>query len=75
MSACISLRRAMDLLRLPNTFMIEQHDNHSPRGKSYFIYPHGKIDDEDAMKILARNDVVARDQGLFAGSPQSWRLA
>ena len=70
----VSLRRAIDLLRLPNTRMMEMHDNTSPRGKSYFIVPHGRVDDEDAMKIKARKDSYVFDEGLFPGNPQSWRL-
>ena len=49
---------------------MEMHDNKAPRGKAYYVIPHGKVDDDDAMKIIARSDVYAFDEGLFPGNPQ-----
>lgn len=67
----ISYRRAVELLRMPGTRMIEQHDK-SQRGRSFYIIPHGKVDDEDAEKIQARPDAYVFDDGLFKA--QSWRV-
>lgn len=67
----ISYRKAVDLLRQPGTRMIEQHDR-SKRGKSYYVIPHGPIDDEDAMKIIARSDSYVFEDGLFKA--QSWKI-
>ena len=71
----LSLTLALQLLRLPGSRLMEMHDNKAPRGKAYYVIPHGKVDDDDAMKIIARSDVYAFDEGLFPGNPQSWRIA
>jgi len=70
-SPIITYKRAVDLLRMPNVRMIEQHDN-SPRGRSYYVIPHGRVDDEDALKIQARSDAYVFDDGLFKA--QSWKI-
>jgi hypothetical protein len=67
----ISYRKAVEMLRLPGTRMIEQHDR-SKRGKSYYVIPHGPVDDDDAMKIMSRADAYVFDDGLFKA--QSWKI-
>lgn len=62
------------MMRLPGSRLMEMFDNKSPRGKSYYVFPHGKVDDEDAIKIIARPDVFIYDDGLLPNVPQSWRI-
>jgi hypothetical protein len=70
-SPTVSFEHACNLLRLPDTRMIEQHDR-SERGKSFYIIPHGRISDEDATKIMALPNAYVFDDGLFKA--QSWKL-
>ena len=68
----VSLRRALDLLRLPGAKMMKMH-NHQ-QGVSYYILDHGRLADEDARTIMRRDDLIAFEDGLIPGNTQCWRL-
>ena len=44
------------------------------RGLEYYVIPGGHIHRKDAEKILERPDIIVFDDGLFPGSPQSWKM-
>jgi hypothetical protein len=47
---------------------------HTPRGKEWFIVPHGeRVKPDDAMKIIARPDIHAQQDSLFPGLDQTYR--
>ena len=70
-SKCLSLRKAIDLLRLPGNRMMKMH---TQNGVAYFVLPYGRLSDDDANTILARQDLIAFEDGLFPGNSQGWRL-
>jgi hypothetical protein len=48
---------------------------YTARGKEFYTHPHGdRVKPDDAMKIIARHDVHAMDDGLFPGLQQTWRM-
>jgi hypothetical protein len=48
---------------------------HTKHGKEWFTVPHGdRVKADDAMKIIARHDIHAMDDGLFPGLQQTWRM-
>jgi hypothetical protein len=48
---------------------------HTARGKEFFTVPHGdRVKPDDAIKIIARQDIDAMDDGLFPGHQQTWRM-
>ena len=67
----VSLRRALDLLRLPGARMMKCHDKD---GVGYYVLGAGKLTDDDAHKILRQPNLIAFEDGLFPGNSQGWRL-
>ena len=45
------------------------------RGLEYYVVPGGHVNRRDAEKILERPDIIVFDDGLFPGSPQSWKIS
>ena len=70
----LPLKLATDLMRKDGTRLILMYTPKSPEGKAYYVVPGGYIEPTDALKIIARPDVRARDDGLFPNCTQSWRL-
>jgi hypothetical protein len=69
----LSLEKALHLLRKPDARLVLQHTNNA--GARYEVWPGGgRVSDEDAQRLLGRNDIQPYDPGLFPGHPQSWRL-
>lgn len=68
---CLRLKAAVDMLRLPDRRMMLMHTND---GDHYYVVPGGRVDRNDAQKIIGRPDCHMLDDGLFPGNPQSWRL-
>lgn len=74
MNKPIGLKKAVDMLRLPGRRLMLMHSNSIPSGKAYYIVPGGYIDPADAEKIIARDDVIPGDDGMFPGVHQTWRI-
>ena len=45
-----------------------------PVGKAYYLVPGGYVNPRDAEKIIARDDVLPNEDGLFPGCSQSWKM-
>jgi hypothetical protein len=64
-------------LRLPGARLLKMHNSRG--GQEYYVMPSssryegGRIDNEDAQKIIKRRDVFVFDMGMF-GEPQSWMI-
>jgi hypothetical protein len=77
-SKCLTMRKAIELLRLPGARLMKMHNGHS--GQDYFVMPGsnryagGRVDNYDAQQIIMRQDVYVLDPGLFNGDPQSWGI-
>lgn len=67
----IRLKKALDMLRMPNRRLMLMH---TVDGDHYYVVPGGRMNRDDAEKIIQRTDCYAFDDGLFPGNPQSWRL-
>lgn len=67
----LKYQKAVDLLHVKGSRLMLMH---SSSGQDYFIVPGGKVDPDDAKKLLARPDVIAFDDGLFPGCNQTWRI-
>lgn len=70
----MGLKKALELMRIDGHRLMLMHTNGSPDGHAYYIVPGGYIEPETAKKIMARDDVMAQDDGLFPGHAQSWKL-
>lgn len=73
----ISLRRAMDLLRIHGNWMMMENNRD---GASYWVMTRpahargGRLSKEDAYTILKQPNLIAFEDGLFPGNSQCWRL-
>lgn len=67
----IRMKKALDMLRLPNRRLMLMHTSD---GDHYYVVPGGRMNRDDAEKIIQRNDCYSFNDGLFPGNPQSWRL-
>ena len=70
----IGLKRAIELMRLPNTRLVRMVTDGSPDGFAHYVVPGGYVEPSTADKIKARPDVVAGNDGLFPGHDQTWRV-
>jgi MOSC domain-containing protein YiiM len=68
---CMRLNKALDLLRRKGAQIMLVH---TKDGVEYYVDPGGRVRSDDALKILARPDVVASDDGLFLGNSQTWQM-
>lgn len=59
------------MLRLPDRRLMLMH---ASDGDHFYVVPGGRINRDDAQKIIQRPDCQQFDDGLFPGNPQSWRL-
>lgn len=73
-SNSLSIKKALDLLRLPGHKLMLMHSRNQPNGKSYFVVPGGYVEPKVAQKIIERPDVRILDEGLLTDHPQSWAL-
>jgi hypothetical protein len=67
----LSLRQAEMKLRKPDSYLMKLN---TVSGAKYFVVPGGPVSDATARAILARPDIESRDNGLFPGVEQSWRI-
>lgn len=70
-SEVLTFTKAVDLLHRNGTRMMIMH---ASDGDHFYIVPGGRVDRGAAQKILQRPDIMEFDDGLFPGSPQSWRM-
>lgn len=68
---CLRFTKAVDLLHRTGTRMMIMH---ASDGDHFYIVPGGRVNRDDAQKILQRPDIQEFDDGLFPGNPQSWRI-
>lgn len=68
---CLRFNKAVDLLHHKGTRLMLMH---ASDGDHFYIVPGGRVNRDDAAKILLRPDVQPFDDGLFPGNPQSWRI-
>lgn len=67
----IRLNKVIDMMRLPDPRLMVMHTG---EGDHFYVVPGGRVDRNDAQKIIQRPDVHQFDDGLFPGNPQSWRI-
>ncbi len=68
----LSKNKALDLLRRPGHVLMLMHTRD---GDAWHVVPGGPIGEADAVSIIARSDMHARDNPLFPGlRAQSWQL-
>ena len=63
--------KAVDLMHRPGSRLMIMHTN---TGDHFYVVPGGRVNRDDAQKILKRPDVIKFDDGLSPGHPQSWKL-
>jgi hypothetical protein len=68
---CLRFNAAVDLLHRKDTRLIIMHCND---GDHFYVVPGGRVNRDDAQKILRRPDIIEFDDGLFPGNPQSWKM-
>jgi hypothetical protein len=75
-----AMRRATEYLSIDRVIdLLLHHDGrlarmHAANGDEYFVLPRGgRVRPADVRKIIFRSDVVASEDGLFAGDNQTWR--
>jgi hypothetical protein len=70
----LSLEKALHLLRSkPDARLVRLHSNNG--GAGFYIWPGGgRVSDEDAQRLLGRNDIQPYDNGLLPDHPQTWRM-
>ena len=66
---CLRLKAAELRMHKPDTMRLQ-----TSTGPEWFVVPGGRVRSDDALKIIARPDVVPHDNGLFPGIEQSWKL-
>jgi hypothetical protein len=67
----LSESRALDHMRKGARLMLlHSYGN----GLEYYVVPGGHVHRKEAEKILQRPDITVFDDGLFPGSPQSWKV-
>ena len=71
MSKPIGLRKSISYLERGSRLMIMNATD----GKHFYIVPGGRVEHDTAQKIIDREDVIVFDDGLFPGSPQSWKIS
>jgi hypothetical protein len=67
----IGFKRAMDLMRLPQTRLVRTH---SERGPVFYVVPGGYVERDTAHKIIKHAQVHASEDGMWPGHSQTWRL-
>jgi hypothetical protein len=78
-SKSLSIRKAIELLRLPGARLMKMHNGNG--GQDFFVMPGssryagGRVDSYDAHQIIKRQDVFVLDPGLLNSDPQSWGIA
>jgi hypothetical protein len=71
----ISLAVALEELRQPGYELVSLHLPPPEGGHGFFVVPGGgRVEAEDAAKILQRPDVQPYSAGLFPETVQSWRM-
>lgn len=70
----LSLKKAMDLMRLPGTRLVRMFTVGSPDGYAHYVVPGGYVEPETAERIKNRDDVIAGEDGLFPNIDQTWRI-
>ena len=76
----LSFGEALELMRIDGHRLMLMHSNKrhrddaAPEGKAYYVVPGGYITARDAKKIIARDDVMSCEDGLFPGMTQTWRM-
>lgn len=68
---CLRFNAAVDLLHRKDTRLMIMHCSD---GDHFYVVPGGRVNRDDAQKILLRPDIIEFDDGLFPGNPQSWRM-
>lgn len=68
---CLRFNAAVDLLHRKDTRLIIMHCSDGDR---FYVVPGGRVNRDDAQKILQRPDILEFDDGLFPGNPQSWKM-
>ena len=70
-SKAIGYNRAIDLMRLPETRLVQTH---SERGTVFYVVPGGYVEPATAQKIISHPQVRASEDGMWPGMSQTWRL-
>lgn len=68
---CLRLTKAVEMLHRVGTRLMIMHAND---GDHFYVVPGGRVNRDDAQKILQRDDIIEFDDGLFPGNPQSWKM-
>jgi len=69
---CLRLTKAVEMLHRVGARMMIMH---ASDGDHFYVVPGGRVNRDDAQKILKRPDIIEFDDGLFPGNPQSWKIA
>lgn len=70
----IGLKKALDMMRLQGTRLVQMHTTGSPEGVAHYVIPGGYVEPDVAEKIKTNPQVVAGEDGLFPGHNQTWRM-
>jgi hypothetical protein len=68
----IGFRKAIDLMRLPGTRLIQQK---TEVGAVHYVVPGGYVSPATAQKIKDHPRVLTGRDGLWPGHEQTWRMA
>src|SRR5262245_6091669 len=70
----VSLKKALELMRKPETRLVKMFTKASPEGFAHYVLPGGYVSSATAEKIKQHPLVHASKDGLFPGLDQTWRL-
>ena len=70
----VSLKKAFELMRKPETRLVKMFTRASPEGFAHYVLPGGYVSSATAEKIKQHPLVHASKDGLFPGHDQTWRL-
>jgi hypothetical protein len=70
----IGIKKAIELMRRPETRLVKMHTSGSPNGIAHYLIPGGYVEPDVAEKIKAHPLVCAGEDGLFPNCGQTWRL-
>jgi hypothetical protein len=70
----IGLKRALQLMRKPETRLVKMFTQRSHEGFAHYVIPGGYVGSATAEKIKQHPLVWASKDGLFPGHDQTWRL-